>query len=179
MKKLIIAAAMMASAIVANASSVTWGATAALDSEKITAGTMYLMASSTGTFDASKLSGQTAFTLAVLEAAGLDMTFDSFDYTSSSYKVTASKFTASGLQYTAGSYTAYAICLETGDNADYLAYSSSLQVTLNEAVSPTQTKLYSSFTYVQAKGADPIPEPTSGLFMLLGMAGLALRRKRA
>ena len=28
-------------------------------------------------------------------------------------------------------------------------------------------------------GAAAVPEPTSGLLMLLGMAGLALRRKRA
>lgn len=28
-------------------------------------------------------------------------------------------------------------------------------------------------------GSTPVPEPTSGLLMLLGMAGLALRRKRA
>ena len=29
------------------------------------------------------------------------------------------------------------------------------------------------------EGSSPIPEPTSGLLMLLGMAGLALRRRRA
>ena len=31
----------------------------------------------------------------------------------------------------------------------------------------------------QTMGASPIPEPTSGLLMLLGMAGLALKRKHA
>ena len=29
------------------------------------------------------------------------------------------------------------------------------------------------------KGSSPVPEPTSGMLMLLGMAGLALRRRRA
>lgn len=171
----------MASAIVANASSVTWGASAALDTEKIAAGTMYLMASSTGTFDTSKLSGQTAFTLAVLEAAGLDMVFDTFDYTSSNTKVSSAKFNASDLGYSAKVYDVYAICIETGDNADYMAYSAKTSVTLNNNSSPTQQKLSTpaSFTYVQAEGTTPIPEPTSGILVLLGMAGLALRRRRA
>ena len=37
------------------------------------------------------------------------------------------------------------------------------------------------FSAVEFKGASPtpVPEPTSGLLMLLGVAGLALRRKRA
>lgn len=35
---------------------------------------------------------------------------------------------------------------------------------------------YGAFT---ATGWSPVPEPTSGLLMLLGMAGLALRRRRA
>ena len=36
-------------------------------------------------------------------------------------------------------------------------------------------------TYINTAvaGSSPIPEPTSGLLMLLGMAGLALRRRRA
>ena len=182
MKKLMIAVAMVACAIAARASSVTWGASAALDSEKIGAGTMYLVASSTGTFNPSKLEGQTAFTLALLAEAGLDMVFDQFDYSSNSPKVTASKFNAVDLGYTAKVYDVYAICIETGEGADYMAYSTKASVTLNNATSPTQSKLIAptSFTYVQtASGPEPIPEPTSGLLLLLGMAGLALKRKRA
>ena len=34
-------------------------------------------------------------------------------------------------------------------------------------------------TWTAVGGSSPVPEPTSGLLMLLGMAGLALRRKRA
>ncbi|MBR3085127.1 MAG: PEP-CTERM sorting domain-containing protein, partial [Kiritimatiellae bacterium] len=33
--------------------------------------------------------------------------------------------------------------------------------------------------WYMTKAASPVPEPTSGLLMLLGVAGLALRRKRA
>ena len=35
------------------------------------------------------------------------------------------------------------------------------------------------FNAVEFKGSSPVPEPTSGLLMLLGVAGLALKRKRA
>ena len=46
-----------------------------------------------------------------------------------------------------------------------------------------QVKWGSQSTASQAAGAwtsvSPVPEPTSGLLMLIGMAGLALRRKRA
>ena len=36
-----------------------------------------------------------------------------------------------------------------------------------------------SGSYAWAPAAEPVPEPTSGLLLLLGMAGLALKRKRA
>lgn len=46
-----------------------------------------------------------------------------------------------------------------------------------------QVKWGSQSTASQAAGAwgsvSDVPEPTSGLLMLIGMAGLALRRKRA
>jgi len=37
----------------------------------------------------------------------------------------------------------------------------------------------STATWTQLSSPEPIPEPTSGLLVLLGMAGLALKRKRA
>ena len=37
----------------------------------------------------------------------------------------------------------------------------------------------SAATWTAVGGSSPIPEPTSGLLVLLGMAGLALRRRRA
>ena len=38
---------------------------------------------------------------------------------------------------------------------------------------------YGAFAAAGWTGGTPVPEPTSGLLMLLGMAGLALKRKRA
>ena len=37
----------------------------------------------------------------------------------------------------------------------------------------------STYGFWQASGWEPVPEPTSGLLMLLGVASLALRRRRA
>ena len=48
-------------------------------------------------------------------------------------------------------------------------------------VSRTPNLAMSSWTQITASssgGTTPVPEPTSGLLMLLGMAGLALKRKR-
>ena len=51
------------------------------------------------------------------------------------------------------------------------------------SISSTSTKdlttTGTSAGWYQIKAASDVPEPTSGLLMLLGMAGLALRRKRA
>ena len=41
------------------------------------------------------------------------------------------------------------------------------------------TATFSSAGWYNKTSTEPIPEPTSGLLMLLGFAGLALRRKRA
>ena len=45
----------------------------------------------------------------------------------------------------------------------------------NSTMAANVLKPASNFTYATAS----VPEPTSGLLLLLGMAGLALKRKRA
>lgn len=175
MKKLVAFAAVALCAVLANASTVTWGAASAsaVDSSKIATGTMYL-AYASGTVDFTAFDNQTAFSSATLTAAGFTKIIDTFSYSSTTYskKNNAITPTATGLS---GSVSAYAILIEEGEGADYLAYSSSpVSFSVAAAVGMNQNKTVSAFTYVQT-----VPEPTSGLLMLLGMAGLALRRRRA
>lgn len=177
MKKLIIAIAIMGSVAVANASSVSWGASTALDTDKVTAGIMYLVgATDSATIDLTKFDNQTSFSYDTITAAGFDRLYSSFEYSSSKTSVTADKFNASDLGYSAGSVSVYTILVETGASADYIAYAGPKNMSLNNATSPTANLKFTaaSFTYVQAA-----PEPTSGLMLLLGFAGLALKRKRA
>ena len=184
MKKLFVIAAAAGLSFAASASTVTWGATDAtsVDSSKITEGTFYLMYASTA-FDASKLTGE-SFSASTLADAGLDKTFDTFEYsnTGTTFKKN-NAITPSSTGVSAGNgKTVYEVLISSdGKN---LAWG---QTTMNLAASAgmNQSKTISSFTYVAASTPTPptpgpsgVPEPTSGLLLLVGGAMLALRRKQ-
>lgn len=60
------------------------------------------------------------------------------------------------------------------DMSDYVYYPNS-----QETSPESFTKSYSDIAAGTTRQFGPVPEPTSGLLMLLGAAGLALRRKRS
>jgi len=179
MKKLFVFASAIALSIAASASTVTWGAQNAstIDSSKITEGTFYLMYSSTS-FDASAFTGE-SFSAATLAAAGLDKTFDTFAYSSTgTTQKKNNAITPSSTGVSSGNgLTVYEVLISSdGKN---LAWG---QTTMNLAAAPgmNQAKTLNSFTYVAAGGGSQgdIPEPTSGLLLLVGAGMLALRRKQ-
>ena len=65
------------------------------------------------------------------------------------------------------------------DDGKDIAYSATpVTVNVQNSTMAVSAKLpATNFTYVTASAS--VPEPTSGLLLLLGMAGLALKRKRA
>ena len=181
MKKLFVIAAAASLSFAATASTVTWGAYDGntIDSSKITTGTFYLMYASSA-FDSTKLTGE-SFSASTLKDAGLDKTFDTFEYSSTSFSKKNNAITPTSTGVSAGNgKTVYEVLISSdGKN---LAWA---QTTMNLAAAPgmNQSKTLGNFNYVAAStptppGPGPVPEPTSGLLLLVGAGMLALRRKQ-
>ena len=185
MKKLIIAVAVVCAAAITQAASFNWktaktgGAVNAFEGGSIVASDVYLF------------TADSAADIVTAFAKGQDWTSGSLD---SSSITTAGKIASKATTFdyggvgVAATLNAIFAFSENVDGKDYL-YISSVGTangtavgtqTINFAESGVgtavmdMTKGYSSAGWYGA-----VPEPTSGLLMLLGMAGLALRRRRA
>ena len=180
MKKLVFMLAAAIAVVSAQAASVNWTCTNVKDgSGNAISGVAYFINAATlSQSDFRALNGADAFTTAL---SGM------YSYTPS----TAGKYTVSdaianstlGLSDTTA-YTVYLAVFDTATITDssnyYLTETKSL--TTMTGSDNAQIKWGSQSTASQAAGAWTsvnVPEPTSGLLMLIGMAGLALRRKRA
>ena len=178
MKKLIIAIATIASAVVANAAACSWSTTGTIykptDSTTAVAGfTAYLFDTTTVT--------QSALVEAIRGGASIT------DYTAMSTYTTgsAAKVSSTSFEHAEGSITAFFAIVQD----DYVYISNEKTATAASVGSATfsfasqsasSAKVFDSTTaYSSAGWYQSVPEPTSGLLMLLGMAGLALRRRRA
>ena len=92
--------------------------------------------------------------------------------------------TAVEWDYVDGSYYYAVLFNEKGTTSatDYTQYATSNVLTGNPAAVSPNTPLGLSWTTAYASPsytAAAVPEPTSGLLLLLGVAGIALKRKRA
>ena len=95
---------------------------------------------------------------------------------------------ATGLEgFSSGSLSAFAVVVDSSDLAsakNYFLVSGGAEktATFTSATGMKALAWGSQASITQSAGgwtSTSVPEPTSGLLMLLGMAGLALRRKRA
>lgn len=98
---------------------------------------------------------------------------------------------ASGATLDAGDYTAFFVLFDsaspTAGESKYVVVSGTS--TLSKSIAATTasvtfasgnvSSMLSNASNWKSYGSSSVPEPTSGLLMLLGVAGLALRRKRA
>ena len=183
MKKLIIAMAVVCTAVFAHAAAANWKASAkdmyngtgSTADSALFSGTAYL-------FDAGVTSQAALF--AILEggtAIGSSTAGYVASLTFADGAAPAVSF-ANGEQ-SGGSYTYYFVVVD-GDNA---YFSNEKAVTANatataKAIAFGSQSGSSALPAAGFQGAgawSSVPEPTSGLLMLLGMAGLALRRRRA
>lgn len=193
MKKLMVAAVAIAVAVVANAASVSWSS-----------GSSYLVDPSTGLKKTSLDSG--SIWLAVLgDTTGWSAgtwagtsenvvelqqgTIVSSGKAAAQGKVSMEyKFTYGEQPFADDSVLAVVFKDDNGKYSQLKYYDSTAAGGIGAAVTDTLTvsgladaeALYSgSLTFATGGNFTTVPEPTSGLLLLLGMAGLALKRKRA
>ena len=186
MKKLMIAMVAIGMAVVANAASVMWQSGTVLEPGGATANksvTAYLWVVDAATYDtyAANATGK-AMSDAIYAAYG-SQTGDAYASATTTKKGLAN-LTDDSKSYGAGD-SAYGVILYTYGTGDDLQYMGNVgKVTLESAMDASsgymsQTLLGSTTAAATAWSTAAVPEPTSGLLMLLGMAGLALRRRRA
>ena len=188
MKKLIIALAAVALGVSAHAANVRWTTSTALfmgnDSDTF-AGTVYLVDTASGSGGIAQAALLSAF-------LGGTLTIGNYDVASAS--ASAGKITATtlnpiqksdGTDYGPGSVSFYMVAID----GDKIFISDSKSVTLTTigstgagfSLKAQSTAAASLSTTFSAGGwyTKSVPEPTSGLLMLVGLGALALRRRKA
>ena len=154
MKKLLILATVIVAGVAANAASFKW-----------TAANIY------GADGSTKFSGT-----ASLFAEGIDGVI--YEATVTSGAITAAAGTFETTKTTVGQYYDFYFVIEDGGKTFTSAtVNATTQATSTQPIGfgnmATQTQNASNWA------GSAVPEPTSGLLMLLGLAGLALKRKRS
>ena len=184
MKKLIIAAFAVAFAAATQAATVVWGGAVATPEDSMgvigTGATAYLLWSSTAyTADATTLS-----------AAAVGGTTDNGGTIVASYAIGSGDAAAgvfSADYYKNGSVDGYyAVLINDPTASEKLSYfyvGNLTGTTEQSATADTNVQLnplWEGSDYLNQGGYTvAVPEPTSGILMLVGLAGLALRRRRA
>lgn len=183
MKKLLIALSAVAIASVVNAASVNWGGTFSTPdlSDTLPSGTQFALL-----YSASDFSGAATTVSGFTKGATADNGGTIVDVYSINGEQSGNwEFTALW-DNTGKDVNGYYAILTLNDAGDKAAYMYLGDITGTTATSPTQILLYNeswaSDTMSLTTGGyntAVAPEPTSGLLLILGMAGLALRRRRA
>lgn len=196
MKKLMIIAVAALCGAFAQASTVAWNITNVkdLNGDLLTAGHAYVFfvqgdaKADTSSWAALAEKGKDALISAV---AGANMDYTKAQASKSdagAFSQAAMALSDVGINYST-KYSVYAVVFDTDTITDashfYVTDATAAQTTLTEAsaltktYTPAATGSATASNWKAVGSSGPVPEPTSGLLLVLGMAGLALRRKRA
>ena len=187
MKKLMITLAVAASAAVGNAALVNWGAGTVLEPSGATAnksvtGYLFVIDAATYTALTAFATDGSSLSSAVWSSYGNKLSEAYASGTTS--KRGALTLIDDSKSYSAGE-TAYAALIYTYGTGDSLQYIGNVgSAEFSSAMDVTMDAMALNIFGDTTKGATAwstaaVPEPTSGLLLLLGMAGLALKHKRA
>ena len=167
MKKLMFAALIAVAAVSAHANTLLWGvnpAGGALDTTKFANATAYLMYSSSAI---------------TLPTSTDKASYSTSDLTAGSELVsgtmTAGEFSGNNAVTSLSGKTYFYMAVISGDGK-YMAISTTTK-TATMANNTNNTNL--KWSAAQFKTYGGVPEPTSGLLMLVGLGALALRRRKA
>ena len=183
MKKILIALSAVAIASVVNAASLQWGGTFSTPdlNDTLPAGTQFALLYSTSAFSGAATSVEGFTVGSKADNGGTIVSTASATATQSSNWEFSSTWDNTGKDV--NGYYAIMTLNDAGDKAAYMYLG---DVSGTTATSPTQILLYNAGWADDTKSITTggfntavAPEPTSGLLILLGMAGLALKRKRA
>ncbi|MBR2939337.1 MAG: PEP-CTERM sorting domain-containing protein [Kiritimatiellae bacterium] len=177
MKKLIIAAAMVCAAAFAQAATVNWG----ISNLKAEGGSAPTAGWAVMAFYTEVDAGSSAIVSAIASKTAAALAFDTASLTvsMSKGKVAAKDATVAGITDTSKNYDFYYVVFNNSDATAATKYA--IVSDLNKEYSGMASKYTTSGNFSGASWSDVpapvIPEPTTGLLVLLGVAGLALRRR--
>ena len=188
MKKLMVAFAAVTMAVAANAGAYSWGFGSCLDEgpdgEYLSGATGMLFLGTVG----EKSNGDGTYSLDFSSATLKFITAGGFD---DSYAIGSPQFNPDVTDARISDTTSekYTLLLFDSDGVtDYAKYEGNYFLAKGDSIigqDPDTSTPYAQMVYADQvvagdwKVASAVPEPTSGLLLLLGVAGLALKRRRA
>lgn len=175
MKKLILTIAVVATAVHSQATSVKWGIDGTLDTTKFASATAYLFCESGNSALARQTFADDAAAKTWYSANGSSLESTAFRKKSVTAGTTAN--TAETITTPTGSANYWLLIVN--EDASALAVST-LSKTINiTSSSMTKNAIWDASSQMSTYSLTNVPEPTSAMLLLLGFAGLALKRKRA